>query len=64
MGVYLDNKETTVYNLPFFLPLDSDIDIERLKETVRKLFEYRPHLFMRVNVDEEATSSNISKDAR
>ena len=31
MGIYLDNKETTAYNLPYFLPLSDDIDIERLK---------------------------------
>ena len=58
MGIYLDNKETTAYNLPYFLPLSDDIDTDRLKKAVKKLFDIRPHLFIRVCIDADG---NVGK---
>ena len=58
LGIYLDNPETTAYNLSVFMRLWPDADIVRVKDALRRLSEVHPHIFMRVCVDDEG---NVGK---
>ena len=58
MGIYLDHPETTAYNLPYFLQLDKDVDIKRLKDALSRLLDIHPHAYMRIMVDDEG---NVGK---
>ena len=58
MGIYLDHPETTAYNLPYFLRLERDADIGKLKDALARLFDLHEHAFMRVCVDDEG---NVGK---
>ena len=58
MGIYLDHPETTAYNLPYFLQLDKDVDIKRLKDALSRLLDIHQHAYMRIMVDDEG---NVGK---
>ena len=54
-GIYSEEMKrpgTTVYNLPHFLYLGTDISVERLEDAVRKTFEAHPYLKIRLFADE------------
>ena len=55
-GIYSEEMQrqgTTVYNLPHFWYLGTDVSIEKLRDAVRKTFEAHPYLKTRLFVGED-----------
>lgn len=55
-GIYVEfinNPQSTAYNLPLFLTLKKDTDIEKLKKSVQTAFENHPYLKSRLYADND-----------
>ncbi len=57
-------RGNTTANLPFFFKLNSRIDLDRLEEAVRKLFEIHPILSDRIQPGEDGRLYNFRDDSR
>ena len=54
-GIYTDfvnNSQSTAYNLPLFSTLDKSTDVQRLKKAVEAAFDNHPYLKTRLYADE------------
>ena len=58
LGIYLDHPETTAYNLPCFFSLWQDVDMDKVKSSIKTLLDLHPHAYMRVCVDD---NGNVGK---
>ena len=65
LGIYLDwqrNPLGTAYNLPFLFPLASEIDLDRLREALRKTFLSHPNLLSRFRRSENGAIERLLPD--
>ena len=61
---FINNPESTAYNLPFFLTLDKNIDIEKLKAAAETVFENHKYLKTRLYTDNDGNIfKSISNEA-
>ena len=53
-GIYVAClNETDAYNLSNYLLLDNDVDLDRFKKAIKKVFDNHPYLFTVLSLNED-----------
>lgn len=59
---YMNNPESTAYNIPCFIKLEKNVDIPRLKQALEATFENHSYFKSRLTVDDDGVVYKVPSD--